>query len=69
METWYMNRLVCYKKKFLLFLEDALMLLFQLLVNLANKWRSLFGAGKKTYTNKYHTGMQILFDYAYEYLH
>lgn len=44
------------------------MLLFPLLVNLANKW-SLFLVQGKTYTNKYHTGMQILFDYAYEYFH
>lgn len=71
METWYMNRSVCYKKKFLLFLEEEGC--FDAFISTAcafsQQVEASFWCREKTYTNKYHTGMQILFDYAYEYLH
>lgn len=64
-----MKRMVCNKQKFSFPEEDGCPdALYSLLVNLANK-RRLFSMQRNTDRNKYHTGMQILFGYAYEYLH
>lgn len=71
MEMWYMNRLFCYKEKILLFLEEEGC--FDAFISTpcesSQQVEASFWCREKTYTNKYLTGMQILFGYACEYLH
>lgn len=66
-----MNRSVRYKKKkILLFLEEegCLDAFISAACEFSQQVEASFGAGKNLY-KKNHTGIQILFEFAYEYLH